>query len=281
MKGVGAASDRTTGEIEYVVSKTDDGWRYTGKLLQAETLRNERPFDQPVDEILGGLEIALVVGNGGDVTSVHGYDQVTSRLHELFPATVAEKLEPTLGSEALAARALEDWYARVGDFVGLTVSIGDLRTQTAPYLLPNGNELMSQVETRFAGWEKCPPGRCIRIETHYDSEAAAAIELGARLATAKADPVADAVADPATASAQAGVAPADAASADAEEASTKAAQAKPRLVGNATRIIDPTTMLIYSESQEKTVSVEMQIEGLGPVALTVVETQVYSYEYEQ
>jgi hypothetical protein len=235
MKGVGKEEARAIGRTRYSVQKTDDGWTYTGRLLSSETTRDGKPFDDPYGLVLTDVSVNLDVADDGTVRRVRGYDGLTDRVRVLLSAEIAAKLEPFIGPKALTERAITDWRGRIGDFVGLTVSIGDTRTERLSYEIPGGVELEYVVETTFAGWRACPAGQCLRIETRYDS----------------AEPTADGDVGPS------------------------------RIAGSSTRLLDPSTMLIYSEEEERTVWATLQIEGLGPTPLIEVATMTYSYEYDQ
>ena len=51
-----------------------------------------------------------------------------------------------------------------------------------------------------------------------------------------------------------------------------------KIVGKGERIIDPATMLIYSETVERTTKMMMAIPGQGEVEMTSVDKREYGYE---
>ena len=137
------------------------------------------------------------------------------------------------------------------------------RTERQRYEIPGGGTIDYRVETRFAGWSPCDVGRCLRIEMRYDSRNDARAESvirGATLSEYESKPT--------------GIKTASGTPAPVKRAEL------PRIAGASTRLVDPSTMLIYSETEERTVWATLDIAGLGAVQLTEVSTITYSYEYE-
>ncbi len=263
LEGIGKEEARAIGQTRYAIAQDDDGFTYSGRLVSSKTTRDGKTFDDPYGLVLTDVTVKLDVSPDGIVRRVHGYDGIRDRVKTLFSDEIATRLAPFVGSGVLAERAIADWRGRIGDYVGLTVSIGDTRTERQRYEIPGGGAIDYRVETRFAGWSPCDVGRCLRIETRYDSRNDARAESvirGATLSEYNEQP--------------AGV----------ESASGKTAPAKrselPRIAGASTRLVDPSTMLIYSETEERTVWATLDISGLGAVKLTEVSTITYSYEYE-
>lgn len=266
MDGIGKEEARAIGRTRYAVERNSDGWTYKGRLVSSQATRDGKPFDDPYGLVLTDVEVEIEVADDGSVRAVRGYDAVARRASKLLSPEIAEKLKPFMGTRALEERAISDWRGRVGDFVGLTVSIGDTRTETLSYEIPGGVELQYDVETRFAGWTTCPVGQCLRIETTYDSATS-------RATTAHQPADADGSVD-ASAGGSAGAA------AHADESPSAVTVERSRIAGSSTRLVDPSTMLIYSEQEERTVWAMLEIEGLGPVPLVEVATMTYSYEYQ-
>ena len=51
-----------------------------------------------------------------------------------------------------------------------------------------------------------------------------------------------------------------------------------KIAGKGERIIDPATMLIYSETVERTTKMMMAVPGQGEVEMTSVDKREYGYE---
>ena len=51
-----------------------------------------------------------------------------------------------------------------------------------------------------------------------------------------------------------------------------------KIAGKGERIIDPTTMLIYSETVERTTKMMMAVPGQGEVEITSIDKREYGYE---
>ena len=169
LEGIGKEEARAIGQTHYSIAEGDDGFTYSGRLVSSETTRDGKTFDDPYGLVLTDVTVKLDVSPDGIVRRVHGYDGIRDRVKTLFSDEIATRLEPFVGSGVLAERAIADWRGRIGDYVGLTVSIGDTRTERQRYEIPGGGTIDYRVETRFAGWSPCDVGRCLRIEMRYDS----------------------------------------------------------------------------------------------------------------
>jgi len=59
-----------------------------------------------------------------------------------------------------------------------------------------------------------------------------------------------------------------------------AAPAAARISGSLTRLIDPQTMLIYTEQVRRTLTMRVQLPDRGLVPMVQEESRTYTYTYE-
>lgn len=249
----------------------------------ASLRRNGQPLDDPVAAALGRLRLSYVIDKTGQARQVHGFAGVEASLQRSLPPAVAATLAGAVSEAALVAKEKAEWDARYAGYAGRSFEIGAPFDERAAYGLPGGGRLEYRVRTTLAGWEPCAAGQCMRIEQTFDTDAALpAAKAPAPVPQAPAaqgqslsERIAAAVkstgaATNVTASGDVGAAPA---------AATPVATVGvgPRLIGKASRLIDPATMRIYAE----TVAREVTLPGKPPAPVTVLrEQRSWSYAYD-
>ncbi len=259
---IGDQAQRTD-EAEITTSGTfkrvGEVFEYSPKVTAFSVKRNGQPVSDPIMATLANIPTTYVISKGGEATEIRGYSEVESVIKATLPPELAKAVAPLLNEAALAARDKAEWNARYADFAEGTFKIGAVVDAKTPYQLPNGEKIEYTIRTRLPGWTDCPAGRCVRIEQVFESDAQAL----ARLVDGFVNNVAAGVSGTAT-----------------TRPPLPKAGPTVRISGSMTRIIDPKTMLIYSERMERTVTMPFQIPGQGQVASEQKELRVYTYSYE-
>ncbi|HWM93254.1 MAG TPA: hypothetical protein VN493_21000 [Thermoanaerobaculia bacterium] len=136
------------------------------------------------------------------------------------------------------------WAGRISDFTGQSFELGSSWTAEVPFALPSGEEIQFYTRTEIAEKVRCGDKDCVRIRFRYDSDASA---MGAKIGQSVSE-IAKGVGGP--------------------EVQIK----KMTFTGGGERLIDPATMLIYSETLERT----MNMEGMG----ISTEKREYTFDYQ-
>lgn len=241
---------------EGVFKRIGAGFEYAPRTVASTLSRNGDPVNDPIIALLSKVPVTYLISAAGEAQSIKGYGELEALMKATVAPQVAAALAPILNETALVARDTAEWNARYAEWGDGEFRIGDVVDVEAPQSLPNGETIKYTIRTTFARWEPCPAGQCVRLEQIYESDAAAL----AKIATGVIERVSAATSAPAGLVA----------------ASGKGA----RVSGSLTRLIDPKTMLIYSEQVRRVISMNLQVAGKGMVPSTQEEIRTYTYSYE-
>jgi hypothetical protein len=258
VEGQPQVKDETESTSEGVFKRVGDGFEYSQKTLAVSMQRNGSPVNDPLLGLLAEVRPTFTISAEGAATQITGFANVEALVKSRMPPQVAAALAPVLNEAALVGRERAEWNARYADFAGGKFRIGDSIDVEAPQPLPTGETLMYTIRTTFPRWEPCPAGRCIRLEQVYESDAAALLRLSAGVVQTLA----------AAASAPASAVPVP-----------EPAKSAARVSGSLSRLIDPGTMLIYSERVERVLTMQLQVPGKGMVPVTQQEVRTYAHSY--
>lgn len=254
----GQQVDRAESETAVTMTRVEDGYVMTATPTSMKMSRDGQPIQDPISELLAGMVITYRIGQDGQVQNIGGYDQLLEKIEATFPPEVATALAPVLSEETLVARETAEWNGRIGDFAGQSFAVGDVLEAEVPFTLPNGESVVYSTRTIFSGIEPCASqsGTCVRVDLAYDSDAGALAGMASDVAS-------------------------DVASAAGLEAERQPAASEPgaRVSGTGSRLIDPQTMLIYDETLERTIRMNIDLPGQGEVPTTLTETRQYAFEY--
>lgn len=236
--------------------RVGDGFEYSPKTISSAMRRNGAAINDPISGLLSKVQVTYVISKGAEATDIRGFSEVEQLVKSIMPAQLAAALTPILNESSLVAQQKAEWNARYSDFADGTFKIGDVVDVQAPQRLPNGETIIYTIRTSIQNWEPCPAGTCIRLTQLYESDAA---EL-ARLVE--------------------GVVGRLASAASASQPAPNIEQAAPRITGSLSRLIDPKTMLIYSEQVRRIISMRVQVPGQGAVPTVQEEFRTYTYTYQ-
>lgn len=242
-------ADRSESKAKVSIQKTTRGFVVTTVPISMTMSRDGKSIQDPSLEILDDTVVKLFLSPQGKPIRVEGYEDVARRVREAYPPEIATAVGRLLTPQTLAARARAEWEGRISDFVGRTVTIGEPWDSAATFTFPNGQRLEYFMRTTVSGRVPCPSKSCVEVRFRYDSDPKALRELSARVP--------------------------DGADGGGEEVRAKLAS----LTGAGIRVVDPTTMTVYSERIGRTMKLRMETkEGALPVVTR--EEQRYSIATE-
>lgn len=237
------------------VTRTASGWDMHGEPLDTVLKRNGVVIDNALARQLSKVSFIYRLHPDGSLSEMTGFDEFVDGMTRQFPPEIMQQLAPVLDVQAMKARAGAEWNGRIGDFIGRKINIGDEEQNQVPFELPDGSNVTFRVHTVYAAMEPCGNTRCVRIEQHYDSQADEAARFSGQVANKIVR----------------GVAP--------EAGISNPRKNKARILGRITRLIDPSTMLIYREESSRQLEMEIDIPGIGLVPGTMSETRVHEMQY--
>lgn len=238
--------DRTTARAKVRFRRTADGFTITTTPISMKMTRDGKPVSDPALEILDDTVVTYFVAPEGTLLRVEGYEDAARRVRERYPPEVAGAVERLLNPETLVARARAEWEGRIGDFAGRRFAFDRPWDSAATFKLPGGQSLEYFIRTSVVGRAPCPSDSCVEVRFRYDSDPRALGELSARVPDPSGSP-----------------------------AHIRAKLAS--LSGGGMRVIDPKTMLIYSERITRTMKLEADTSA-GAIPLLTREEQRYSIE---
>lgn len=257
IEGQPPVKDEVESQLESTYKQVNGGFEVAQRTLSSVMRRNGNPSEDPVASLLAQVPFTSLISSEGALMAIEGFGEVEALVKSKLPPQLAAALAPVVSEAALVGREKAEWDARYADFAGAEVMIGDSIDAEAPQPLPTGGTLTYTIRTTFPRWEPCPAGSCVRIEQVYESDAKALAEFAAGVARKVV-----------------AAAPLPASAAVSVESSGA------RISGSLSRLIDPSTMRIYSERVERTLIMPMQIPGKGLTPVTLHEIRSYSHVYD-
>jgi len=237
--------------------KIKNGFQFHQKTLSSSMRRNGELINDPITNLLAQVPTISVISRDAELIDIEGIGNVAELAKSQFstseiPAQLLEILSSMLSKEGIVRREQAEWNARYAEYAGATIKIGDAFESQAAQALPNGGEMLYTVRTTFPRWESCHVGHCIRIEQSYSSDDTTALnDMTNNL------------------------------SKQMMHTTAPKNSANSHISGSLSRLIDPSTMLIYSERVERTMTLQMPISDQVILPVVQQETRSYTYTYEQ
>ncbi len=235
-------------ETKVTSQKTKDGYSIVFTPVSLMSTVNGKPYNDPIIAILKDVTVTYQLDENGQLVDVHGYGEMI----EVFKATLGRKLPPAieklLSEETFVNKAAQEWGARIGSYVGMDAEIGDVWAGIEETPLPTGGTMAFYMVTKLAELVKCGAADCVRIEFSFASNDQELKDLMGDLWSEV-----------------------------AEMGKLKEIPnvSNASVAGRGERIIDPATMMIYSETIERTIDMTVKLQGQEAVEITSVERREY------
>ncbi len=251
----GRQLDESVSTTKITITKTKSGWDVLAEPQSISMKRNGEEVNNPIVSLLSSAVITYKLDSDGKIIDIDGYEPFIEGISKQVPPEVFKQLAPVLNVEAMKAKEIAEWNGRIGDYVGAEFQIGDTLVAETPFQIPNGPTITYSIQTSIAACVPCGEKKCVLIEQHYDSQA---------------DNLAKKVGDVVSNVSEA-LAP--------ETKKPNFGSSSATIKGDVERVIDPETMLIYEEKVSRTITMEMDVPGVGHVPVKTTETRKYEFEY--
>ena len=251
----GTQLDESISVTNIAIAKTASGWDVLAAPQSISMRRNGQEITSPIVKLLSSSPVTYKLDPEGNILDVDGYEPFIEGISRQVGPEVFKQLEPILNIDAMKAKEIAEWNGRIGDYLGAEAQVGDSFVAEVPYELPNGASITYVVRTTIADSVPCGIHKCVRIEQHYDSNADAI--------AGQASEVLSGLTKDAT--------PAQ------EQSDPTSGTATVR--GKVSRVVDPTTMLVYEEESSRTIEMEINIPGAGLTPAKTTETRKYEFVY--
>ncbi len=261
IKSTGPSDTQTdvgVAKVKIGVRKTAKGYKLIQTPISVDLTRNGEKFpSNPIVDRLMKVVVTSDLDSFGEMLTVKGFDEVfkalTEELKSAMPPEQYEKFAAALPGmkEAAIAKEITEWNGRIASFVGRTAKIGDTWVEDQTAELPLGT-IVYDTTTKIAERVLTGKADCVRITFSYTTDA----EGTQKFMQAVMDSLAESA---------------------APGKSPKIVDVK--ITGGGERVIDPKTMLIYSETNDRTITMAMDIPDEGRQELKMQEKREYTYQY--
>lgn len=258
----GKRVDVTTSRERVMITKTDSGYSAAFETLSTEMTRNgERlPTAQNAAmQAITQLPLTLRLDASGRLTAIDGIEGVQKAVDAMLQGpdqASADRLAELRESmkAGIVSGVTAEWNNRIVDFVGKTADCGDVWVGQGETESPFG-KISLAVKTYFGNPVVMDRHNCMKLGFSYASDQKSIKQFMANVMGMVAK------------SARGGMPTAKVIGA--------------AVIGKGYRIVDPSTMLIYSEELHRTLTMTMRLPTGGDVISTYSESRVYSYDYTE
>ena len=239
------------GKQKVTIDKTPGGYSVTFMPISITMTQDGKPVEDPILSFIQNITVTYELDVDGQLVKIRGFEGTIEKLKASLPADFPPTVAALLSEETFINRAAQEWDARIGSFVGVGAEIGDVWSGVEETPTPMGGTMTFYSVTKLAEQVKFDGVDCVRLEFSFNSDAE-------ELKNFMGDMWEDL----------------------AEMADMEAAPSvsNTKIAGKGERIIDPATMLIYSETVERTTKMMMAVPGRGEVEMTSVDKREYGYE---
>ena len=251
---MGALGKRTRvseAKTKITIDKTPEGYSVTFIPISFTMTQDGKRREDPILSFLQNITVTYELDVDGQLIKIHGFEGTIEKLKASLPGELPPTVAALLSEETIVNGAAQEWDARIGSYVGMDAEIGDVWAGVEETPLPIGGTMAFYSVTKLAEQVKFDDVDCVRLEFSFNTDAAELEnfmgDMGEELAE-----MADMEAAPSV--------------------------SNTKIAGKGERIIDPATMLIYSETVERTMKMMMAIPGQGEVEMTSVDKREYGYE---
>jgi hypothetical protein len=254
---MGSASRRnevTESTIKITLFKTIDGYRVIAAPESVKTTLNAQPIENPILSLLQSAVVTYNLNKNGQVLSVSGYEKLIDMMKGSFPQQLWASVSSYLDPATLSNKDAAEWNGRIGSFVGQTVKIGEAWPVVKDsFAIPSSGTVYFYSTTKVAEKSKCGNIDCVKVMFQYNSDGKALFDFIGNTSNELARALGD--------------------------STSKMVLSGGKIAGSGERLIDPKTMLIYSETLERTITTKNTAAGQGDTPITQTEKREYSFDY--
>ena len=252
MGSLGKQTDVGENKTRVSIKKTPNGYSVVATPISTTLTRNGEKIESPMTALLQDTVVTYDLDADGKLLAIHGYDTIMKRALETAPPEMAQSLSSIFNEKLLVNKETAHWNSRIGDFIGRKAKVGDAWTSTKESEVPTGGTALSYSATKIVAQVKCGEHDCVQVQFGYTSDANALKNVDKFLTDVF-----------------------KAAGVGKEMPGISATE----IVGGGERLIDPATMLIYSETGTQTLKMQMEVPGQGKLMVTMQEKKEYTFDY--
>jgi hypothetical protein len=247
---------RTVRETEIVtrdvVKKTPQGYDIAETTVSASVKENGKRRPDPLLEGLAGSQLTLKISAAGELKDIQGTEKAINAALSKVAPKARPAVQKHLTRSAIMAQARSEWDARVTQFLRLKGKIGDIFEGQAEAPIMTGGTLALSEVSKLAALTRCGSGKCVKVTAKFKSDPESAQKTLAAAMTKVVN----------------------------EGDGPKMKVSDVSMSGTSEYVVDPATMLIYSERTERVTDMTLEIAGEKGKALTrAIEKREVTSQY--
>lgn len=166
----GVQAEELVSSSDITIRQAQVGWEVVIKPKEYALKLNGRNVLDPFADLQSQVTIMHRLDRQGVLINTDvDYTSLMNLLGKELPPQELTKVTPLIQQRAgeLKQKAAAEWNARIGEFVGKAVKIGDSWEQDVVYSTPDRGTSNFTVKSRSKGPEPCGSGSCVRIEQTF------------------------------------------------------------------------------------------------------------------
>lgn len=253
INGVEQKEDEIVIETSIGIKKTDKGYSVSTQPIKMNSKRNGKEFFNPMFFFLTNIPTVGEIDKHGSMTNVSGFETLIPRAKKELPPEVIDQLILVANEESMINKTKAEWNARISDFAGQTVQLGEFFSGEGKFPLPNGETVTFFSAVKVSDTVNVNGIQCVKIRFKNSSNPADLTKfLDKQLDELKTI---------------------------YDFSANKEVDTKVLITGEGYRIIDPKTMLIYYEINNRSIDIIDSEIGAESREVSTIETKEYRYEY--
>lgn len=251
--GAPSITEEVTGQVRFTVKHDADGYVITSDPVSYELKRDDKVVKDPVLDVVQSTRVTYHLDKDGRLKAINGYEKVLEAARKAAPKDMKNLLYPLMNESALVERESIQWNARIGQLIGQTGHPGSIWIGESAFAMPDGALARYYVVTYLDGYTEQNGKKLARLRLLFTNER---------------DKIRQKLSDFIRRDVP-----------DVPQVRYLPAVKGFSIEGSGERLIDPSTMLIYSEKASRNVSwlVKAGKDASSPVL--VQESREYTIEY--
>ena len=251
---MGALGKRTRvseAKAKVTIGKTPGGYSVTFIPISFTMTQDGKRREDPILSFIQNITVIYELDVDGQLVKIRGFEGIIEKLKASLSTGLPPTVATLLSEETFINRTTQEWDARIGSYVGVDAEIGDVWAGVEETPTPMGGTMTFYSVTKLAEQVKFNDVDCVRLEFSFNNDAE---ELKNFMGDMWED------------------------LAEMTDMEAVPSLSSTKIAGKGERVIDPATMLIYSETVERTTKMMMAIPGRGEVEVTSVDKREHGYE---
>lgn len=243
-------------KMKVAFKKNAKGYTMALSLLSNTMTENGKAAKNANLDFLKGITMTYALDPAGRFITLTGLDPLRKKMELDMTGREVQEGKSKKIIQALIKQRKNDWQQEFERFIGKTVKIGDVWRETKDVPFPLGGTLPVEKTLTFAGHVKVGARNCVRLRYAAETnDAKVKVLIDKAMARIR------------------------------EEAKKEKKKDIPSLLSMKVkqareRVVDPATMMVYSESLTETRTTAMDIPGKGKVTMNIARTKMTTYEYK-